>query len=481
MFVYRLRIALKLALLVLLPSTLMPRSGWAQQSPALLAQTPPMGWNSWDAYGLTITEAQFRANVRVLAPLRSSGWRYAVIDEGWYMQNPLASKAAEQQFHLDAHGRLIPAPQRFPSSINDAGLKPIADWVHAQGLLFGIHLIRGIPRESVRRNLPIAGSHFTAAEVGDPNDVCPWDDGNYGVRDNATGQAWYDSMVALYASWGVDFLKVDCISDHPYKATEIRQIAAAIRKTGRPIVLSLSPGPTALIHAPEVARYAQMWRIADDHWDIWSHPRAQGQSEFPLGTRQAFDRLAEWNRWAAPGHWPDEDMLPFGVLKPHPGWGSPRVSRLTPTEERTEFTLWSIARSPLIMGANLTRLDPLTRSLMQNQLLIALNQNGDGHPRTDLQQGNDRLRIWESTIDQGPQAGHYLAVFNLGDQDVQVPLDWKSLKGKRSAGPVALVRDVTRGTTWRSPQAIDLSLAAHGSAILRISADHASTGSSSSR
>ena len=201
MFVYRLRIALKLALLVLLPSTLMPRSGWAQQSPALLAQTPPMGWNSWDAYGLTITEAQFRANVRVLAPLRSSGWRYAVIDEGWYMQNPFASKAAEQQFHLDAHGRLIPAPQRFPSSINDAGLKPIADWVHAQGLLFGIHLIRGIPRESVRRNLPIAGSHFTAAEAGDPNDVCPWDDGNYGVRDNAAGQAWYDSMVALYASW----------------------------------------------------------------------------------------------------------------------------------------------------------------------------------------------------------------------------------------------------------------------------------------
>ncbi len=467
MLMHRLRIALLLVL-----SALFLHAGWAQQPQAYLAATPPMGWNSWDAYGLTITEAQFRANVAVLSPMRPLGWRYAVIDEGWYMQNPLASKAAEQHFFLDGHGRLVPAPQRFPSAANGAGLKPIADWVHARGLLFGIHLIRGIPRESVQRNLPIAGSHFTTADAGDPGDVCPWDDGNYGVRDNAAGQAWYDSMIGLYASWGVDFLKVDCISDHPYKLTEIRQIAAAIRKTGRPIALSLSPGPTALAHASEVAQYAQMWRISDDHWDVWSHQPEPGKSEFPLGTRQAFDRLAEWNRWAAPGHWPDEDMLPFGVLEPHPGWGAPRVSRLTPTEEQTEFTLWSVARSPLILGANMTRLDADTRLLIQDKLLIALNQQGNGHPRADLQGGNEQLRVWESTIARGPFAGHYLAVFNLGDQAVQAPLDWKMLNGKMqdggARGGATVVRDLTHNRSWKSPQAVVVPLAAHGSAVLRI-------------
>ncbi len=132
--------------------------------------------------------------------------------------------------------------------------------------------MRGIPRQVVAANLPIAGSSFHAADAADTTSPCPWDEGNWGIKDNAAGQAYYDSMLRLYASWGVDFLKVDCISDHPYRPTEIRQIAEAIRKSGRPIVLSLSPGPTSLDHAAEVAKYAQMWRIADDHWDGWTFP-----------------------------------------------------------------------------------------------------------------------------------------------------------------------------------------------------------------
>ncbi len=437
----------------------------ARGLPPQLAATPPMGWNSWDAYGLTITEAQFRQNVRVLVGMRSHGWKYAVIDEGWYMQDPLASGAAAQHFVLDANGRLIPALDRFPSARGGAGLRPIADWVHAQGLLFGIHLVRGIPRESVRRNLPIAGSKFTAADAGDTSDVCPWDDGNYGVRDNAAGQAWYDAMIGLYASWGVDFLKVDCISDHPYKATEIRQIAAAIRKTGRPILLSLSPGPTALGHAAEVARYAQMWRISDDHWDVWSHVSEPGKSEFPLGTRQAFDRLAEWNAWAAPGHWPDEDMLPFGVLEPHPGWGKPRHSRLTPTEEQTEFTLWSIARSPLILGANLTQLDPGLRQMLQDRLRIALNQQGDGSPLAHLPSGWSQMRCWQSRIPSGEFAGHYLAVFNLDDQAQTIAIDAATLRQLLPEQTVA-AQPMQDG----KPAGIirQLTLPAHGSAILRL-------------
>ena len=193
------------------------------------APTPPMGWNSWDAYGLTIDEAQFRNNVKVLAGLKQYGWQYAVIDEGWYMQDPFADTVAARKYVWDANGNLIPAVGRFPSSANGAGFKPLADWVHALGLKFGIHIVRGIPRQVVKDNLPIAGASFHAQDAADLQATCPWDEGNYGVSDTPAGQAYYDGMLKLYASWGLDFIKVDCISDHPYRPTEIRQIAEAIR------------------------------------------------------------------------------------------------------------------------------------------------------------------------------------------------------------------------------------------------------------
>ena len=181
--------------------------------------------------------------------------------------------------------------------------------------------MRGIPRQVVDANLPIADTSFHAEDAADTTSPCPWDEGNWGVKDNAAGQAYYDSMMKLYASWGLDFIKVDCISDHPYRPTEIRQIAAAIKKTGRPIVLSLSPGPTSLKNAVEVGKYAQMWRISDDHWDGWTFETKPGSGEFPFGIRNAFDLLAAWSPYVNPGNWPDADMLPWGWLGPHPGWG----------------------------------------------------------------------------------------------------------------------------------------------------------------
>jgi hypothetical protein len=385
-----------------------------------------MGWNSWDAYGFTISEDDFKANVKVLASIKQYGWQFAVIDEGWYMQDPFAANADKQKYAYDANGRLIPDPGRFPDSANGAGLKPLADWVHAQGLKFGIHLVRGIPRRDVAASIPIADSKFTAADAGDTSDPCPWDQGNWGVKDNPAGQAWYDSMISLYAGWGVDFLKVDCISDHPYKPVEIRMIAESIKKTGRPIVLSLSPGPTSLENAAYVAKYSQMWRIADDHWDVWSHdPKLDakpGPTEFPLGTKQAFDRLAAWQPYVKPGSWPDEDMLPIGSLTPHPGWGQPRESRLTHDEERTEFTLWAIARSPLILGGNLTKLDDFTRSLITDKELIAMNQfTHANHPIGNLPPGFEHVRAWEAeTWPSGGIPVKYVALFNLDDKPVDL-------------------------------------------------------------
>jgi alpha-galactosidase len=440
-----------------LAATLLPA-----QNPA---PTPPLGWNSWDAYGLTIDEAGFKANTAVLAGLKQYGWRYSVIDEGWYMQDPFADKLEARKYVFDANGIQIPAANRFPSAANGAGFKPLADLVHAQGLGFGIHIVRGIPRQVVKENLPIAGSSFTAADAGDTTETCPWDDGNYGVKDNAAGQAYYDSMLKLYASWGLDYIKVDCVSDHPYRPSEIRQIAEAIQKTGRPIVLSLSPGPTALQYADYVGKYSQMWRISDDHWDVWKAEHKPGESEFPFGTRDAFDRLEKWAPYVKPGNWPDDDMLPFGSLTPHPGWGDPRQSRLTHDEQCTEFTLWAIARSPLILGANLTKLDDFTRSLITNKEVIDINQKAtESHAVKNLPAGFENARVWAASIGTGKHAQTSFAFFNLDDKPVTLHATWVQLglAGKHAA------RNLWDQSKLKASDTIEVTLPTHGSALYRV-------------
>jgi hypothetical protein len=434
------------------------------------APSPPMGWNSWDAYGLTIDEADFRANATVLAGLRDYGWRYAVIDEGWYMENPFGDKVEARKYLWDGNGILIPAVSRFPSSANGAGFKPLAAWVHSQGLKFGIHIVRGIPRQVVDENLPIAGSSYHAADAADKSSPCPWDEGNWGVADNAAGQAYYDSMMRLYAAWGLDYIKVDCISDHPYRITEIKQIAAAIRKTGRPIVLSLSPGPTQLEHAAEVGEYAQLWRISDDHWDGWTFTHKPGDGEFPFGVRDAFDRLPKWFPYVKAGNWPDEDMLPWGWLGPHPGWGEPRQSRETQEEQRTEFALWAVTRSPLILGANLTRLDEFTGGLLTNQAMLFMNQNVTySHPldAASLPAGFEHARVWRATID-APGARNYtefFAFFNLDDHPVTLRATWRQL-GLDGVKHQAV--NLWTDSEGKESKDVSVTLPAHGSAVFQV-------------
>jgi hypothetical protein len=322
----------------------------------------------------------------------------------------------------------------------------------------------------VKANLPIAGSSFHAADAADTAETCPWDDGNYGIRDNAAGQAYYDSMLKLYAGWGLDYIKVDCISDHPYRPTEIRQIAAAIKKTGRPIVLSLSPGPTQLEHAAEVGKSAQMWRISDDHWDGWSFPRQPGGSEFPFGVRDAFDRLAKWFLYTKENNWPDADMLPEGSLTPHPGWGEPRQSRLTRDEQQTEFTLWALARSPLIMGANLTELDDFTLSLMTNQTLLFINQNATySHPvdAASLPAGFEQARVWRDTINPPGARNYteYFGFFNLGDKPVTLRASWKQLGLE---GAKHLARNASSEGDFKESKEVKVTLPPHGSTVCEV-------------
>jgi len=446
----------------------------------MVAATPPMGWNSWDSYGLTITEPQFRDEVKVLkTKLLPFGWNYAVIDEGWFFENPEDRPKPELlRYAIDAHGRYVPVPARFPSSPQKGAAKPIANpagpelklaatiqetgfselgaWVHAQGLKFGIHIVRGIPRASVERNLPVEGSSFHAEDVADQADKCPWDPTNWGVKDNAAGQAWYDSVLRQYAAWGVDLLKVDCIADRPYKSDEIRMIRRAIDKTGRPMVLSLSPGPTGLDHAVEVGELANMWRMSNDVWDVWASDKG-----FPQSVKSQFARTAAWAKYAKPGNWPDADMLPLGELQPHPGEGKPRSTRLTPDEQRTQLTLWGMARSPLIVGANLTLLDAATLKLLTNREWIAIDQTATQSSES-LHEGE--LIAWQAQMPDGKVA---LAIFNTGDAALEVDRRFGEL-GKALGEKTWQVRDVWDAKELGSSSKVSTTLAPHASVLLML-------------
>jgi hypothetical protein len=364
------------------------------------APRPPMGWNSWDSFATTVTEAQVKAHADYMAAhLARHGWQYIVVDIQWYEPDATGFEYREgAELVLDAHGRLLPAPGRFPCCAE--GFRPLADYVHDKGLKFGLHLMRGIPRKAVEKNLPISGRSERAKDIADVTDTCAWNPDMFGVDMSKPGaQAYYDSVFEQFAAWGVDYVKVDDIS-RPYhdNIAEIEAIRSAIDRSGRPMVLSLSPGATALTAAEHVKRHANLWRISDDFWDNWDLLREQ------------FDRLQNWNPHRGPGHWPDADMLPFGVLDL-----GRRSSRFTPDEHVTVMTLWAIARSPLMHGGDMTKMDEFTLSLLSNDEVLAVNQASlDNRPLFD----HDGLIAWVAR----PETGHdrYLALFNARDRQ---PLD----------------------------------------------------------
>ena len=358
---------------------------------------------------------------------------------------------------MDSFGRYTPAVNRFPSAANDAGFKPLADYVHSLGLKFGIHILRGIPRQAVEKNLPIAGSSFHAKDAGDSSDTCPWNFDNYGVEGTKAGaQAYYDSIAKLYASWEVDLIKVDCISSRPYKADEIQMLSAALAKTGRPIVLSLSPGPAPLEKADEMRKYAQMWRISNDIWDVW-----HSAVEYPQGLGDQFANVAKWAGKAQPGHWPDADMLPLGYLGPAPGWGQARYTRLTHEEQRTFVTLWCIFPSPLMVGGDLPRADEWTTSLLTNPEVIAVDQHSTGnHPVVST----DKAVVWVAQSAAGN--GTYLALFNLTASSQTLQYGWRDLGLAKAKYKL---RDLWERKDLGPADSITVTLPAHGSVLYEAS------------
>jgi hypothetical protein len=382
----------------------------------LLAQTPPMGWNSYDAFGDSVTEEETLANAEWMRTnLLALGWDAVVVDFRWYDPLPTGDDRLLNKTRVgaalaaDDASRLLPAPNRFPDATNGAGFKPLADKLHAVGLKFGIHVMRGIPRQAVLANTKLLGGQFSAADAGDASDKCIWCPDMFGVRDNAAGQAWYDSCVQLWASWGVDYIKVDDLSE-PYRASEIEQIRRALDKYGPKIVFSTSPGPTTTSRGGHIAAHANLWRISGDFWDRWQKVNEQ------------FDLIAEWTGAGGPGHWPDADMIPLGYIAIRSKLGgNPHWTHFTRAEQLTLMSLWSLAPSPLMLGMNLPDNDEWTTALLTNPEVLAVNQDAGGKPAKRVFVRGLAAELWVRELADG---AHAVGLFNRTSQTAKVELDW---------------------------------------------------------
>ncbi len=368
--------------------------------PAFLswAETPPMGWNSWDCYGAGVWETNVVENAEYMARnLKPHGWDTITIDIQWY--EPLAHTTSYRRgavLEMDGNGRLLPAPNRFPMTAATHSFKPMGDYLHGKGLKFGLHLLRGIPRQAVDRdNCGVLGTSYKAADIVNKGSVCGWNGDMYGVDMTKPGaQEYYDSVFALMASWGMDYVKVDDLSS-PYHAEEIEAIRKAIDRTGRKIVFSTSPGATPVNRGEHIQTHANLWRISGDFWDTWSSLYAQ------------FGRLNSWTPYRGPGHWPDGDMLPLGNIR---AWQTREDwTRFTKDEQYTLMTLWCIARSPLIMGGNMPKNDEFTLGLMTNDEVLAVNQNSTNNRQ--LFNTNNAV-AWVADVPGSKDK--YVALFNPG-------------------------------------------------------------------
>ncbi|QGY43358.1 alpha-galactosidase [Maribellus comscasis] len=418
-----------------------------------LAENPPMGWNSWDCYGPTVTEKEVKANTDYMAEkLKSFGWQYIVVDIRWYVENTKAQgyNQTDPVYCMDEYGRLIPATNKFPSSAGNQGFKPIADYIHKKGLKFGIHLMRGIPVEAVKKDTPVKGTKYSAKDIFSEELQCKWLRDMYTVDASKPGaQEYYNSLFELYASWEVDYVKIDNLS-RPYHQKEIELIRNAIENCGRPMVLSTSPGATPLENAEHVKTHANLWRICDDFWDNWRYMA-------PM-----FELCKNWAPYSGPGHWPDADMLPLGRISIRGERGEERMTGFTKDEQYTLMNLWAIFRSPLMFGGDLPSNDDFTLSLITNKDILNVNQNSTNNHELKNEKG---LIVWTANVPNSKDK--YLAFFNSNDKETRVISVTMKELGLNNSTTVTNLWSKEKETVKN--EKIIKKIAPHASAIFRLS------------
>jgi hypothetical protein len=377
---------------------------------------------------------------------------YDSLADGIRVQNPAGVT-------IDEFGRCIPPPNRFPSAANGAGFKPLADKLHALGLKFGIHIMRGIPRQAVERNLPIAGSKFTAAQAplpeSDLNRTCVWNHDMFGVDATTdAGEAWYASIAQQYAAWGVDYVKCDDIANLQrgkiYDAGEIERLSTALKNSGRSIVLSLSPGATPVDQSAHLKQFANLWRISPDFWDNWH------------SLNRNFDLFGAWFGHGSLGHWPDGDMIPFAhICQLNCDVRPERWTRFTRDEQVTLMSLWALAPSPLMLGMNLPDNDDWTTAILSNPEVLAVDQDVLGKQARRMTADGNVAEMWVKPLADGSLA---VGFFNRTGETARVDYHWHYL-GYSSAPQV---RDLWLRKNLGRQENFIVELPSHGSTLLRV-------------
>ena len=367
------------------------------------AQTPPMGWNSWDCYGPTVTEQEIKANADYMATnLKAYGWEYIVVDIRWYVENTKSHgyNQTDPIYVVDAYGRYIPASNKFPSAKGEKGFKELADYIHSKGLKFGIHLMRGVPKVAVENKLPIKGTAgITADQIYITADQCKWLKDNYTIDASQPGaQEYYNAIFELYAAWGVDFVKIDDLSAPIYHKDEIELIRNAIDNSGRKMVFSTSPGETPISSGPHVGEHANMWRMVNDVWDSWWH------------IKHLMEVSQDWYGYQKNGTWPDADMIPLGRLSIRGEVGDDRMTNLTREEQYTLMTFFTIFKSPLMFGGDLPSNDAFTLSLLTNKEVLKMHSESTAVRQ--LYKEDEKLVV---TSKNKKENVIYLALFNISD------------------------------------------------------------------
>ncbi|WP_075186947.1 glycoside hydrolase family 27 protein [Teredinibacter haidensis] len=320
-----------------------------------LALTPPMGWNSWNTFEVEVNEKLIKETVDILVSsgMREAGYTYVVVDDGW------------EALERDDGGNLVPDPKKFPS-----GMKALGDYIHANGLKFGIHNDAG-----------------TRTCNGFPG---------------GRGHEYQDAR--LYASWGVDYLKYDWCATGTANAPETyKTMRDALYAAKRPVVFSLCEWGN---NKPwEWAQdIGHLWRTTGDITDCYNC-----QGEYDMGLRFILQLQEGLEKYAGPGHWNDPDMLEVG----NPG--------LSLAESRSHFTLWSMLAAPLMAGNDLRKMTPETLAILTNKDAIAINQDKLGKQAYRYMKHLDKvIYVKELSNDEWAIAWH-----NTGDKAFTLRINWK--------------------------------------------------------
>lgn len=370
---------------------------------------PLLGWNSYDCYAVYINEELALENLDAfIQKLKPYGYEYFVLDAGWYEHYDLQegekwhNKGDKSYLSMDEYGRLIPSKVLFPNNF-----KHIVDKAHKHGIKFGLHMMRGIPREAVEKNTPIKGTEYSAKDIANVNDTCVWSSLMYGVdMDKPGAQEYYNSVLELHAEWGVDFIKYD---DIVHKPREINAVADALEKTGRDIALSISPGDDINPEYYETYQRADMIRISRDVWDL--------QKDIDIN----FEQWEQLKPYADKGFWLDMDMIPFGHIRVnypltknrlYSARGYERMDNFSYSQKKTFITQRAMAASPLFMGGALPTSPKIVFELITNADMLACNQNGvTGELITRFSDYATQVDVWKTPVKTDENEG-WIGVFN---------------------------------------------------------------------